>query len=255
MASLNKYEGTVIARCPGCDGAKSTFEWSHKGKELGAITKQVDDRYWRQCLLDFRLFRCAGCGIGALGVIKYGGGNGYPGLSNRLLRFVPEAKSCLPLPPRAPKELVAEFREAERCLEINCLRAAAGLFRSVLAKTMRANGYETSREKHLLKQIDGAAKDGVITLARKKRLHAELRVIDTDVLPDAPCNPTIQDIELARRYCQRILEDFYDDRESVLKLLRDAGRMINEDKNTQVKEDAHQPVSSPRAQLAANARR
>lgn len=253
MASLNKNEGTIIARCPGCDGAKSTFEWSHKGKELGAITKQVDDRYWHRCLLDFRLFRCAGCGIGALGVIKYGGGNRYPGLNNRLLRFIPEVNKCLPLPPRAPKEIVAEFREAERCLDINCFRAAAGMFRSVLEKTMRANGYNTTREKRLVQQIDGAAKDGVITLARKKRLRAELRVIGNEILPDDPDKVTEQDIELARRYCQRILEDFYDDRESVLTLLRDAGRITNDVKKTDIEGDAQQPQSSARAHCAAEA--
>jgi hypothetical protein len=40
---------------------------------------------------------------------------------------------------------------------------------------------------------------------------------------------TIQDVEAARHYCQRILEDFYDDRASVLELLREAGRKVADD--------------------------
>ena len=231
MAILNTNEGTIVARCPGCDGAKSTFEWIHRGREIGAITKQVDDRHWRICLLDFRLFRCAGCGIGAMGVVKYGGNNRYPGSYNRLLRFIPEAKERVPLPPGTPKDIMVEFREAEKCLENNCLRAAASMFRSVLDKTMRANGYHTTREKRLFQQIDGAAKDGVITLARKKRAHCELRLFGNDVLVDDWHEVTERDVEVARRYCQRILEDFYDDRESVINLLKDAGRISNADDN------------------------
>ncbi len=39
-----------------------------------------------------------------------------------------------------------------------------------------------------------------------------------------------EDVEAAKHYCQRILEDFYDDREPVLVLLREAGRVPEEDR-------------------------
>ncbi|ANH72229.1 hypothetical protein ACS15_1460 [Ralstonia insidiosa] len=38
------------------------------------------------------------------------------------------------------------------------------------------------------------------------------------------------DVEAARQYAQRILEDFYDDRESVLALVRSKGRVPDEDR-------------------------
>ena len=38
-----------------------------------------------------------------------------------------------------------------------------------------------------------------------------------------------EDVEAAQHYSQRILEDLYDDRESVLTLLREAGRKPLED--------------------------
>jgi hypothetical protein len=41
----------------------------------------------------------------------------------------------------------------------------------------------------------------------------------------------LEDVEAAHHYVQRILEDFYDDRESVLAQLRKAKRVPSEDKN------------------------
>jgi hypothetical protein len=40
----------------------------------------------------------------------------------------------------------------------------------------------------------------------------------------------LADVEAARHYAQRILEDFYDDRQSVLSQLRRAGRVADEDR-------------------------
>lgn len=225
MASINS-QGNVIARCPGCDGAKSTFEYLVDGQELGSTTRVYqsspsDD----PVTVRFQIFRCAGCGRGAMGTIKMMNlGRGYPRDVWELLDFYPEAKERLPLPKMVPVGIVNEFREAEMCAEAKCPRAAAALFRSVLDKTLRANGYKTAERQSLKAQIDDAAKDGVITAARQKRAHEEVRVLGNDVLHDewAPVNP--EDVEAAHKYSQRVLEDFYDDRESVEKLLTAAGR-------------------------------
>lgn len=236
MAILNEKEGTIVARCPGCNGANSSFEWNYKGQELGTVTKGISDHYWSNCHISYRLFRCGGCGMGGIGAVKYGGDSRYPGSYNRLVWFYPESKERLSLPNSTPKGIATEFREAEKCYENDCYRAAAGLFRSVLDKTMRANGYKTNQEKNLVKQIDAAATDGVITQSRKKRAHEEIRVLGNDVLHDDWCEIKEEDVEATRHYTQRILEDFYDDRESVLKLLREAGRTPEEDRNNTDKE-------------------
>lgn len=104
------------------------------------------------------------------------------------------------------------------------------MFRSVLDKTLRANGYKVKNGTTLEQQIDMAADDGAITQARKRRAHDEIRVLGNDVLHDEWHEIAQADVEAARHYAQRILEDFYDDRESVLKLLRGAGRTPDEDK-------------------------
>lgn len=225
MAQLNEKQGSIVAHCPGCRGGRSTFEWQVGGREIGVITDTTDNNPWRiTCNRDFRLFRCAGCGRDAFGVILYPSHENYPGPYNKLVRFYPESKQRLVIPRSTPQGIANEFREAEKCFDNNCFRAAAGLFRSVLDKTMRANGYKTTREKNLYQQIEAAADDGVITQARKRRAHDEIRVLGNDVLHDQWQLIPEDDVEGCRHYCQRILEDFYDDRESVLKLLHEAGR-------------------------------
>lgn len=233
MAQLNESHGTIVARCPGCNGGTSTFEWKYNGRELGSIPEKVPHTGTsvNYSFRSYRLFRCAGCGRGGLGSIRFGGSLNYPGEFSFLEWFYPEAKERMHLPPDTPDGLSSEFREAEVCLENRCFRAAAGLFRSVLEKTLHANGYKPKREK-LVEQIDAAAADGAISEARRKRAHEDIRVLGNDVLHDEWEQIELDQVELAHHYSQRILEDFYDDRETVLKLLRQKGRVPDEDKAT-----------------------
>lgn len=228
--SINE-EGNITVRCPGCNGGLSTYEWRAAHGPYGVTARKIDHRHWGNTPLDFRLFRCAGCGRGGLGAVVYGGGP-YPGTYRELWEFWPEAKERLPLPTGVPEGIVAEFREGEQCLEAGCIRAAAGMFRSVLDKALRANGYKEKRGTTLEQQIDTAAADGVITQARRRRAHDEIRVLGNDVLHDEWHEVPPEDVEAARHYAQRILEDVYDDRESVLTLLRAAGRVPDEDRET-----------------------
>ena len=232
MAILNETEGSIVAHCPGCRGGKSTFEWKVEGHELGVVTKIIsgEGKFGAASYsMDYRLFRCAGCGMGAWGAIAYKAYDKYPGSYNDLVAFFPESKQRLMLPKDVPKGIQNEFREAEKCCENDCYRAGAGLFRSVLDKTLRSNGYNTKQENNLYKQIEAAANDGVITQARKRKAHDDIRVLGNDVLHDDWHEISPQDVEAARHYCQRILEDFYDDRESVLSLLREANRKADDD--------------------------
>ena len=227
MANVND-EGSVQSRCPGCQGALSTFEWRTATGVHGVLTVAHKHRYWNDASLDYRLFRCAGCGRGGMGVIAYGGGK-FPGAYRQLYDFYPEVRDRLQLPKGVPKGIANEFREGEKCLDAGTIRAAAGMFRSVLDKTLRANGYKVKNGTTLEQQIDMAAEDGAITQARRCRAHEEIRVLGNDVLHDEWHEIAGEDVEAARHYAQRVLEDFYDDRESVLKLLREAGRVPDED--------------------------
>jgi hypothetical protein len=103
------------------------------------------------------------------------------------------------------------------------------MLRSVLDKTLRASGYKTKPGTRLEQEIDDAANDRVITETRRKRAHEEVRVLGNDVLHDEWHEIPEEDVEAAKHYMQRILEDFYDDRDAVLKLLRQAKRVPAED--------------------------
>ncbi|WP_427311050.1 DUF4145 domain-containing protein [Cupriavidus sp. H39] len=153
----------------------------------------------------------------------------YPGFIRQLKAFAWESIEQLQLPPATPVGIAAEFREGERCLEAGCFRAAAGMFRSVLDKTLRANGYKVKKGTPLEQQIDMAANDGVITAARRKRAHEEIRVLGNDVLHEAWREVPGEEVETSRRYAQHLLHDFYDDRETVLAILREKGRVAEED--------------------------
>jgi hypothetical protein len=56
------------------------------------------------------------------------------------------------------------------------------------------------------------------------RAHEDIRVLGNDVLHDQWREINSSEFEISHRYTQRILEDLYDDRPSVLKLLASKGR-------------------------------
>src|SRR2546421_12438391 len=97
MATINDH-GNVIAACPTCDGAKSTFEHIGARAELGHVTKIFPRDYRHhsgdQLHVRFQLFRCTACGAGAFGVIKMMDVHrgSYPQDIWELLDFYPEAK-------------------------------------------------------------------------------------------------------------------------------------------------------------------
>lgn len=176
-----------------------------------------------------RLYRCAGCGRGALAVITHRD-SAFPAGAFDLVSFYREVGESLKVPDAVPEGIKKEFREAEECFSNQCLRAAAGLFRSVLDKTLRANGYKLKPGTTLEQQIDLASADGIITESRKRRAHDEVRVLGNDVLHDEWREISADDVSAAHHYVQRILEDFYDERDSTLKVLREKKRIADEDR-------------------------
>lgn len=229
MATINE-QGNIQACCPECQGALSTFEWNSKDKIYGSVTLAAGAD--STC---YRLYRCAGCGSGAMAVVRYAG-KIWPGDSRQLVTFHSEASERLALPRDLPQSVVNEFREAEKCLDAGCLRAAMGLFRSVIVKVLRANGYAIDRGLPLAHQLDAAAEDGIITRARHRKAQ---RVLGHDIIDDEWHEPPRADLDALRRFTQRLLEDLYEDRAATVLLLRDAGRLANEEKKMPV------PVTPP----------
>jgi len=212
--------GNVVARCPDCDGAITTFEY--KGSSTGEFGTVIIDKQHKfenkpfQRTL-FKLYRCAGCGRGGMAKI-HDNGSVFVGLMES---FFPVSVESARLPTGIPDGIVKEYREAELCAAQSAWRASSGLLRSTLEKTLKENGYTKGS---LASKIDDACSDGIITDARKKKAHDDIRVLGNDVLHDDWREVTQEEVDAAHHYIQRILEDFYDDRVSVVKILTAKGR-------------------------------
>jgi hypothetical protein len=136
--------------------------------------------------------------------------------------FFPRSLSSSPIPNGVPEGIIKEYREAELCASVEAYRAASALVRSALEKTLKENGYTTGS---LQKKIDDAADDGVITAARKQKAHEDIRVLGNEVVHDEWREISQAEVESALHYAQRIFEDLYDDRGTVLKILKNKGRL------------------------------
>jgi hypothetical protein len=172
----------------------------------------------------YQTLQCAKCHRGALATISDNGS----GQTAVLESFFPVFADQAPLPSGVPTDIQTEFREAESCASFGANRAASALFRSVLEKTLKTNGYVKGNDPSLTdlqKRIDAAAADGVITDARRMRAHSEIRSLGNDVLHDDWREVTDDEVEESHRYMQRILEDLYDDRVTVEKILKTKKRI------------------------------
>ncbi|RRA47616.1 DUF4145 domain-containing protein [Acidipila sp. EB88] len=215
----NSENYAVTTRCPDCR-ADTIFQPREEvsrvkpvkyGKDVFAKTVYVTGQ-------------CVSCHRGSLATIVDDSFSSGP----LLVDFLPQAIESLPLPPDVPPEIEAEFREAEKCVSIQCNRAASALFRSTLEKALKASGYTREnfpRMNDLQKRIDAATEDGVITRALQRRAHEEIRVLGNDVLHDEWRLVTDEEVTKAHAYLQRILESLYDDRSTVEALLLEAKRI------------------------------
>lgn len=215
MTEAKYIAGNVRAVCPGCEGALSMFEYQGGARgEYGAVVQDVEGEK-----KFYILMRCGGCGRGGLATIYNPLGTQIDGL---LVEFYPVAIDRAALPATVPAGLSGDFREAEICASVGAWRGASALLRSVLEKTLIANGYAKGS---LSARIDDAAADGVITAARQKRAHEDIRVLGNDVLHDEWREVTGDEYDAAHLYTQRILEDLYDLRSEVEQVLIKAGRL------------------------------
>jgi hypothetical protein len=211
--------GNMRAACPDCGGAITTFEHRSAQMEYGTVVREAQHEFEgaRYIRILYTLMRCAGCGRGGLAIIHT---DGHRYAYDE--RFYPASIDLAPLPAGVPPGIVAEYREAEVCASAAAYRAGSALLRSVLEKTLGANGYVNGS---LASRIDEAAGHNVITAARRQRAHDDIRVLGNDVLHDDWRVVTEDEYAAAHLYVQRIVEDFYDQRPQVEAILRAAGKI------------------------------
>jgi hypothetical protein len=212
--------GNMRAACPDCDGAVTTFESQRNNAHFGSVSRQWNHVFEGHNFASatYVLLQCAGCGRGGLATVH----RDPQGTVAFDERFYPASMDTAALPAGVPDGIVAEYREAELCASAAAYRAASALLRSVLEKTLRANGYVNGS---LAARIDETGGDNVITAARRQRAHDDIRVLGNDVLHDDWRVVTEDEYSVAHLYVQRILEDFYDQRPEVETVLRAAGKI------------------------------
>jgi hypothetical protein len=213
----NTYD--VSAYCPDCEVV--THFSVHSSIPVNGNHAYNGKNYAR---VMYNFCMCARCNRGALAVVPDAGDAATGVLEN----FFPLSVDAAHLPNGVPPEITAEFREAEKSPASGLNRAASALFRSVLEKALKVNGYVKGNDPSLTdlrKRIDAAAADGVITEARRNRAHDEIRSLGNDVLHDDWRVVDDAEVEVSHRYMQRILEDLYDDRTTVEKILKAKGKL------------------------------
>jgi hypothetical protein len=230
----NWKENNVLAPCPGCDGAVTSFDTKgHSGTSLGTViidgVHQYAGKAYSRILWQF--FRCANCSTGAVAKIHDNGNSQGAVLES----FLPPAIQKAPLPPSVPDDIVKEFREAELDAAHGAYRSGSAMLRSVLEKTLSGSGYgeveivdrngSKRKTNKLVHRIEAAADEGVITQARKQRAHDNIRVLGNDVLHEDWREVKEEEFDDAHKYSQRILEDLYDDRAPVEGILKARGRL------------------------------
>jgi hypothetical protein len=221
VATPNYVSGNVRAPCPDCDGTVTTFEMRSGGStEYGSVSKPgelvVDGVTYQRTI--YQLLRCASCGRGGVATIVDVGSV----TEGTLIDFYPLPRTTAKLPDGVPDDVAAEYREAEKCASVAAWRGGSALLRSALEKTLAKNGYVKGV---LRARIDEAAADGVITAARQRRAHDDVRSLGNDILHDDWRAVDATEYDAAHHYVLRILEDFYDHREEVEAVLKAKGRV------------------------------
>jgi len=217
VPTANGY--SVRAPCPDCGGALSNWDYSDARGEFGFVLVQAPHTFANSpyARVHYRMLRCAGCG--RAGLAKFHDNGGLPA---SLEWFFPRSLQTAALPTGVPESIVREYREAELCASADAWRGASALLRSVLEKTLKANGYVAGS---LENKIDEAAADGVITKARSQKAHEDIRVLGNEVVHDEWRLVEQGEVVSALHYAQRVLEDLYDDRSTVEGMLRGKGRI------------------------------
>ena len=129
----NPQENVVLAACPGCDGATTSFDTKgHNNVTLGVVIINGDHQYKGSNFtrIHWQFFRCVSCSMGAVAKLHDGGSNPKVVLEE----FFPHAVQKASLPPDVPSDIVTEFREAELDAAHGACRSGSALLRSVLEK-------------------------------------------------------------------------------------------------------------------------
>jgi len=218
-----KYEnGVIVCICPACDAVTNFHDITREEQKLGFFVVNKPHFFENKSYagICYKLFSCAGCERGGIAEIHYHSPKDIR--RGELGDFYPIGISSTEAPEGVSQTILAELKEADRCASAQAWRAGSAMLRSVLEKVFRENGYV---EGSLKDKINEGNKDGIITDSRAKKAHDDIRALGNDILHDEWRKVTEEEFNIAYYYCQRVLEDFYDERAIVVQILESKGRI------------------------------
>lgn len=215
----------IIAKCPNCRGAVSNFLFNDdSGSNLGSVSTIKENwvQGYRYEKMDYRLARCAGCGRGGLAEIYRDAGLNKTHFAD----FYPHSLNHLRIPASTPEGIASEFFEAEVCASVGAYRAGAAMLRSTLEKTLKDHGYT---EWKLSTNLKNLGEDGIIPIPLKEKATSIVKVLGDDVMHKEWREIEEEEFEEAHKYTQKILDAFYDDAETVKKILIQKRRLTEKE--------------------------
>lgn len=216
--------GRVIAQCPTdqCGGSLTTYEEvnSNAQTRLSRSHRYKEESYAYEV---WKLLQCANCKSG--GIVKFHNSDGNY-RDGTLEYFYPFSSIKTPLPAQVPDDIKKEYREAELCASVGAHRGASVLLRSTLEKTLKLNGYKSS-DMGLERKIALAAKEGLLTDTLAKKALDKAKVLGDDVLHQDYRIILADEVNDSLKYVARVIEEFYEEREEVEKILVVKGRLKN----------------------------
>lgn len=219
MKNIKYVNGLIKCICPDCE-ALANFDYKNSSREFGSVVISEKHMYNgnNYSRIIYQLFSCTGCGRGGIAKIHCN----ERVHDGEVEEFYPVGIDRVKVPINTPEDILFELREAELCASIKAWRAGSAMLRSVLEKVLTKNGYN---ERKLKDKINAACEDKIITDSRASKAHNDIRVLGNDVLHDDWRTVTEDDFSASYHYCQRIIEDFYDDRDTVENILKEKKRI------------------------------
>lgn len=224
--SVQLKGNNVIANCPDCDGAKTTFEFrdTNSGREYGYVVDDVHHQLFDETGTPhtgkrriYRLLKCSTCGRAGMSQVSEGvNGRVY------LIDFYPHSTVVLEVPKGTPEGVLSEFREAEDDASHENFRSAGAMLRSTIEKVLQNHGYT---DYSLKKNIENAQKEGLFTRVLKNKTENVVKTLGDTILHREWRKITESEYNEAHQYTKQLIDAFYSDPKEVLVLLMEAGRL------------------------------
>lgn len=229
-----KVDGGYRAYCPTCKTLTLFRSTDNRGNGYSSFSRDLKDPVKKKINDQDAIYNrvistsceCTGCRRGGMAESYHSSKN-----QSELIDFYPYELKHKELPESLPREIRKEFKEAEICYGHKAYRASSAMARSTLEKVLKLSGYEDVDDNTgydrmgLKKKIEEATSDHILTKAREKQVHDDIKVLGDEVVHRPWREISKEEVESSLKYVLWIIHDLYDDRSTVEAELQRLGRL------------------------------